>query len=753
MRKYYIYIILLHMMNLWVNYADAQCTTSNGTGCICPDGSSNCLLLPDMVVSETAITEAGGTLEYSQNGNTSFNGQLRVTGATPNIGYGPLHILATDTFYCGTNKIVSATPPALCTDGTFPRQVIRQRIYRKDTTAISTFHVRSGIMSYHGSGHDHFHVEDWFHLSLRIKDSLEPDPRKWQIVGETKKISFCLADFDECTQANGYCRDSSGQVLDSANIPNFGMGANYNFCITEQGISPGYMDIYDITTPGQSMNIPYGTCNGKYWLVAEVDPLNFIVEFNEENNIITVPITLTKQSNVPSANISSLQGNVLCQSTDTITLKASAGSSYLWSTGDTTRSILVHKAGNYAVNVTTLCGNALSDTFAVKKINSPVIDSLKSDTLCDTGSALLSAYSKDNVYWYNEKDSLIYTGNNLSTPIIDTTRVFYASAFNYALPDTFHVGKLSKTSNGSYYPGTDYMRFNCYSPVIIKSVKVYADSGRFRTFRLWDTEGNELSIDNLYVPAGENRIELNFPVKPGNDYKLLCQTPELWRDQSLSFPYSLPNIIELIGAGLDNYYPYLYDWEIVTDPGSCMTVMQVDAKQQVRAYVGNKTPLGITGLDSAYFNTDPMVSINGIPSGGIFSGPGISGATFDPAAADSGMNKIVYTYTDNFGCTDSINMQVIVKTISSVQNSSGLNISKIKTYPNPSSGIFVITSEGNDSFTIVVYDKLGKQVAAEKLSGTEKKKMIDMTECSAGIYMAHISNTLSSMYIKLVLTK
>ena len=77
----------------------AQCTTTNATSCACKDGTTNCLLLPDIQASWLGISQNGFT-EYPQTGaGTNYTGQgpddgrLRVTGATPNNGFGPLTLI------------------------------------------------------------------------------------------------------------------------------------------------------------------------------------------------------------------------------------------------------------------------------------------------------------------------------------------------------------------------------------------------------------------------------------------------------------------------------------------------------------------------------------------------------------------------------------------------------------------------------------------------------------------------------------
>jgi len=64
--------------------------------------------------------------------------------------------------------------------------------------------------------------------------------------------------------------------------------------------------------------------------------------------------------------------------------------------------------------------------------------------------------------------------------------------------------------------------------------------------------------------------------------------------------------------------------------------------------------LAISGIDIAYCVDAPLVTIGGFPLGGTFSGPGISGNTFNAQAAGVGVHDILYSYTDTSGCTDTL---------------------------------------------------------------------------------------------------
>ncbi|MFN5213341.1 MAG: PKD domain-containing protein, partial [Bacteroidota bacterium] len=64
--------------------------------------------------------------------------------------------------------------------------------------------------------------------------------------------------------------------------------------------------------------------------------------------------------------------------------------------------------------------------------------------------------------------------------------------------------------------------------------------------------------------------------------------------------------------------------------------------------------VSFSGINTDYCLSSNAVALNGQPSGGTFSGPGISGSSFIPQTAGvGGPYTIVYSYTDNNGCSAS----------------------------------------------------------------------------------------------------
>ncbi len=254
-----------------------QCTTSDGTSCECPDGvSTDCDLLPDLTLSWDALENwSNGPTEYSQTGNNENNGRLRVSGSTPNIGWGTFEVWSTDYYVCGTDTFYSATDPnETCTDPNTgqthdTKQLLKQGIYHKNGTAMTYEDVWAGAMTYHPT-HNHYHVDDWVSFTLRTEDPNDPNPLNWPILGDGAKIGFCLMDFGRCgsNTYNGHCRDDQsvygqGTILGDNDFANYGHGGmSYSCSPTVQGISVGWTDVYGEHLDGMWIDIPPGTCNG-----------------------------------------------------------------------------------------------------------------------------------------------------------------------------------------------------------------------------------------------------------------------------------------------------------------------------------------------------------------------------------------------------------------------------------------------------------------------------------------------------------
>jgi hypothetical protein len=144
-------------------------------------------------------------------------------------------------------------------DGRFQR--------RTDTRVRSR---RAGCMLDHPT-HAHWHFD-----AMAAYRLVDPAPRRRVVVGRPK-VSFCLRDnrpIPETTprQRRPYYGDC-GRTL-------------------PQGISPGWVDLYDASLPGQSLRLPRRMADGVYCLVLRADPRDQLIETDEANNARARPVRI-----------------------------------------------------------------------------------------------------------------------------------------------------------------------------------------------------------------------------------------------------------------------------------------------------------------------------------------------------------------------------------------------------------------------------------------------------------------------------
>jgi Lysyl oxidase len=117
--------------------------------------------------------------------------------------------------------------------------------------------------------HDHWHFDAMARYELTSVGGSE--------LAAQDKVSFCLRDNTRIPGANpAQRREYFGEC--ARNSP--------------QGISPGWVDVYDVDTPGQSLGLPPGTSTGVYCLTLEADPHDQLREVDEADNATTIAVRI-----------------------------------------------------------------------------------------------------------------------------------------------------------------------------------------------------------------------------------------------------------------------------------------------------------------------------------------------------------------------------------------------------------------------------------------------------------------------------
>ncbi len=157
-----------------------------------------------------------------------------------------------------------------------------------------------------------------------------------------------------------------------------------------------------------------------------------------------------------------------------------------------------------------------------------------------------------------------------------------------------------------------------------------------------------------------------------------------------------------------------------------------------------------TSTSSVYTNTLPAVTLsafgplcvnnapvtlNGNPTGGIFSGTGVSGNNFDPAVSNTGTFTVTYNYSDMFGCSAIDTKTVSVSLCTGVAELQG---STFSVYPNPAKDVVHVIMDAAliSNTTIELYDAIGKLILTEKVFNAQT--VISIKTLPKGIYTIRI---------------
>ncbi len=146
-------------------------------------------------------------------------------------------------------------------------------------------------------------------------------------------------------------------------------------------------------------------------------------------------------------------------------------------------------------------------------------------------------------------------------------------------------------------------------------------------------------------------------------------------------------------------------------------------------------PVSFTGLGSSYTLADAPVTLVGSPAGGVFLGPGVTGSTFDPAAAGVGVHSIQYVYVDGNDCVNAAGQCTDV-TVNAGVGGSNMTTGGVRVFPNPNRGQFTVELELTGLVGMQVFDARGALVHNEVFTapGSRTQRTLDLSTLAKGGY-------------------
>ena len=161
----------------------------------------------------------------------------------------------------------------------------------------------------------------------------------------------------------------------------------------------------------------------------------------------------------------------------------------------------------------------------------------------------------------------------------------------------------------------------------------------------------------------------------------------------------------------------------------------------------NSLPIVSINAIPAFINyfASPL-TLTGNPSGGTFSGSGITGNSFNPTTAGLGSHSILYNYTDGNSCSNSATVSTIIIDAVLTGIAPPNNVNTVKIYPNPASTHITIDNGNYVSmagYTIRIDNNLSQTVFTQPIN--QASFYVDLSSWTVnGLYFVYIIDNLGN---------
>ncbi|MES2131488.1 MAG: T9SS type A sorting domain-containing protein, partial [Bacteroidota bacterium] len=440
--------------------------------------------------------------------------------------------------------------------------------------------------------------------------------------------------------------------------------------------------------------------------------------------------TATGSITVGSAPAISLSSATVCAGSSVV-LSASGVTSYTWTSGPNTSTYSVTPT---ATTVYTVSGNLTGCTAAAVKTATVTVNTIpnvtaSSATICAGATATLTSAGASTYAWNTGA-----TTANINVSPTGTTM--------YTVTGTSAVG-CSKTITAA-------VTVNVLPNVTVGSATICSGSSANLTASgastyVWNTgaTGSGLNVSptttTTYTVTGTSAAScVNTAIATVN----VVSAPAITVNSS-SVCAGSPAVLSASGVTTYTWNTGSNSANLSVSP-TVTTVYTVTGNLSGCSTQASQTatvmvnPLPIVGLttatNKACVNNSP-IALTGTPTGGTYSGIGVSGNAFNPTTAGAGTYTLSYNYTNGNGCSASANAVIIVDLCTGIEE---INNGELIIYPNPAKETLTIKLAtglvGNT--TVELYDAIGKLVISHK--ATDATTTLSVENLAKGMYTLRV---------------
>ena len=476
------------------------------------------------------------------------------------------------------------------------------------------------------------------------------------------------------------------------------------------------------------------------------------------NPTVTTTYTVTGTSNgcsstatqlvtvnpIPSVAVNS-SATAICAG-QSATLNATGATTYLWNSGQTTASITVSPTSSTIYTVTGTsngCSATATKSITVNAIPNVVANSA-STTICSGQSSTITASGATTYSWSSGQTTASININ----PTVTTTYT------------------VTGTSNGCSATATQLINVNPTPNIIINSTNNSICAGQTTTLTVSGATSYSWSSGETTSSITVSPIANTTYTVTGTSNGCSSTATQLVNVNSIPtvLVNSTANVIcsgqstSLTASGANTYA-----W----NSGQTTASISVNPNSTtVYTVVGTSNGCSASATSSITVNPLPQVTISstsdtaclnngtitliGNPSGGVYSGQGVSGNIFDPSTLGIGNYLVSYTYTDNNTCSNTSNKTLYVIGCTGIIDIDNSN--EFIVFPNPAKDFIEIhSSKKNIEFEVTIISLDGKIIYTQ--IANEINSRIPIDKFSDGTYFLRITNKENVFYKKVVIRK